>query len=94
MASENEIIAMKLEVINQNGRKKDFWDLHYYLDKLDINEMIEFYEKRYPFSDSLNIKNQFLNFEFADEEFDPICLLNKNWDDIKLDFIEKLQFIN
>jgi predicted nucleotidyltransferase component of viral defense system len=94
MATENEIIAMKLEVINQNGRKKDFWDLHYYLDKISINQMIKFYEKRYPYSDSLNIKSQFLSFEYADEDFNPVCLLNKNWDDIKLDFIEKLHSTN
>jgi predicted nucleotidyltransferase component of viral defense system len=90
MASENEIIAMKLEVVNQNGRKKDFWDLHYYLDKMSINEMIELYEKRYPYNDFSNIKSQFMNFENADEDFNPICLLNKNWEEIKLDFIEKL----
>ena len=34
MASENEIIAMKLDVVLRGGRKKDFWDLHYYLDKV------------------------------------------------------------
>jgi predicted nucleotidyltransferase component of viral defense system len=90
MASQNEIIAMKLEVINQNGRKKDFWDLHYYLDKMTIDEMISFYEKRYPYNDYSNLKSQFLNFENADEDFNPICLMNKSWENIKLDFLEKL----
>jgi predicted nucleotidyltransferase component of viral defense system len=90
MAAENEIIAMKLEVVNQNGRKKDFWDLHYYLDKMTIDEMISFYEKRYPYNDYSNLKSQFLNFENADEDFNPICLMNKSWENIKLDFLEKL----
>jgi hypothetical protein len=31
MATTNEIIAMKLDVVLRGGRKKDFWDLHYFL---------------------------------------------------------------
>jgi hypothetical protein len=28
LASIEEIIAMKMDVIQRGGRKKDFWDLH------------------------------------------------------------------
>ena len=90
MASENEIIAMKLDVILRGGRKKDFWDLHYYLDKVPIDEMISFYEQRYPYSDCSTIKSQFLNFELADADFDPLGLLVKSWELIKLDFFESI----
>ena len=90
MASENEIIAMKLDVVLRGGRKKDFWDLHYYLDKVPIDEMISLYEKRYPYNDCSTIKNQFVNFESADLDFDPICLLNKSWELIKLDFHQSI----
>ena len=47
LASIDEIIAMKIDVIQRGGRKKDFWDLHELLDKYDISEMIKFHEKRY-----------------------------------------------
>ncbi|MFV5701063.1 nucleotidyl transferase AbiEii/AbiGii toxin family protein [Flavobacterium sp. XS2P12] len=90
MASENEIIAMKLDVVLRGGRKKDFWDLHYYLDKVPIDEMISFYEQRYPYNDYSTIKSQFLNFELADADFDPLCLLDKSWELIKLDFFESI----
>ncbi|MFV7236683.1 nucleotidyl transferase AbiEii/AbiGii toxin family protein [Flavobacterium sp. ZB4R12] len=90
MASENEIIAMKLDVVLRGGRKKDFWDLHYYLDKVPIDEMISFYEQRYPYNDCSTIKSQFLNFELADADFDPLCLLVKSWELIKLDFFESI----
>ena len=91
MASIQEIIAMKLDVILRGGRKKDFWDLHYFLDKISIDEMISFFEKRYPYSnDALKIKEMFVNFEAADLDFDPNCLLDKNWEMIKIDFTEKL----
>jgi predicted nucleotidyltransferase component of viral defense system len=90
MASENEIIAMKLDIVIRNGRKKDFWDLHYYLDKVSIDEMISFYEQRYPYTDCSNIKSQFVNFESADLDYNPSCLLDKSWVIIKLDFFEKM----
>jgi predicted nucleotidyltransferase component of viral defense system len=91
MASEKEIIAMKLDVVLRNGRKKDFWDLHYYLDKISIDEMISFFVLRYPYDDSFyRLKSQFMNFENADLDTEPNCLLNKEWEIIKLDFVEKL----
>ncbi|WP_291098959.1 nucleotidyl transferase AbiEii/AbiGii toxin family protein, partial [Flavobacterium sp. UBA5153] len=34
MASIEEIIAMKLDVVLRGGRKKDFWDLHYFLNTI------------------------------------------------------------
>ncbi|WP_281298468.1 nucleotidyl transferase AbiEii/AbiGii toxin family protein [Flavobacterium limnophilum] len=91
MASIQEIIAMKLDVILRGGRKKDFWDLHYFLDKIPIDEMISFFEKRYPYTDgALKIKEMLVNFDAADLDFDPNCLLDKNWEMIKIDFAEKL----
>ena len=93
MASDKEIIAMKLDVVSRGGRKKDFWDLHFFLDKYTIDEMISFFNERYPYNDAENnIKNQFIYFDNADSDVDPVCLLNKNWDLIKLDFFEKLKF--
>ena len=90
MASDKEIIAMKLNVLLNGGRKKDFWDLHYFLNKYTFDEMISFYEKRYPYNGISTLKNQFINFENADNDVEPICLLNKSWEIFKLDFYEKL----
>ncbi len=89
-----EIAAMKLEVIGNNGRKKDFWDLHELMDYFSLNQMIEFYKKRYPYSlTKKEIISQLTFFDNADEDFDPICLRNKYWELIKLDFEEKIRRI-
>ena len=89
MATTNEIIAMKLDVILRGGRKKDFWDLHYFIDKINLDEMISLFQKRYPYNDDYTkIREQFTNFEIANTDFEPICLLDKNWEIIKLDFTE------
>ncbi len=91
MASIEEIIAMKLDVVLRGGRKKDFWDLHFFLNSIPIETMISHFKKRYPYSDSYSeINRMLINFEAAESDFDPNCLLYKNWELIKLDFIEKL----
>lgn len=88
-SSIEEIAAMKFEVIGQGGRKKDFWDLHELLEKFSLDEMIDFYLRRYPYGSSKNeILTKIVDFSLADEEFIPNCFRGKQWELIKLDFEE------
>ena len=89
MASIEEIIAMKMDVIQRGGRKKDFWDLHELLPKYSIQQMIALHEQRYPYSHNKDIiiKN-LTQFEYADDDLSPICLKGKYWEFIKDDFQE------
>jgi len=89
LASIEEIIAMKIDVIQRGGRKKDFWDLHELLDEYSISQMVALHEERYPFShDEKTILMNLINFENADNDFDPVCLKGKYWEFIKADFEE------
>ena len=89
MASVEEITAMKLEVIGQGGRKKDFWDLHEILDKFTLDQMIQFYLKKYPYGYTKSeLLNKLIDFRVADDNFTPNCFRDKNWKLIKLDFEE------
>jgi predicted nucleotidyltransferase component of viral defense system len=86
MASLEEIIAMKIEVISRMGRKKDFWDIHELIDYYTPENMLNLHEQRYPYShDRALIKANFTNFSEADELYDPTCLRGKIWDVIKFD---------
>jgi predicted nucleotidyltransferase component of viral defense system len=89
MATIEEIIAMKIDVIQRTGRKKDYWDLHELKDQYTIKDMLGFHLKRYPYTHNQElILNNFIDFEEANDDFDPICLRNKYWEFIKLDLIE------
>lgn len=89
LCSIQDIIAMKLEIIAAGGRKKDFWDLHASHDDYSINEMVKFHQERYPYgSTEEEVRAGLVNFKLADGEPDPICLLGKHWELIKLDFTE------
>ncbi len=88
MASMEEIAAMKFDVVQRVGRKKDFWDIHALLDRYSINRMMATHKQRYPYThDEVTIRSNFLNYKSADEDFDPVCLLGKYWEIIKLDIM-------
>ena len=89
LASTEEIAAMKIDVIQRGGRKKDFWDIHTLLDYYTIEQMIDMHQTRYPFNhDSKLIRKQLLNFSTADDDFEPVCLNGKHWEVIKLDITD------
>lgn len=86
LASIEDIIAMKLDVVARGGRKKDFWDIHELSMSHCVAEMLDLYEKRYPYGYSREeVLQGFSNFDKADAEPDPMCLFHKTWDTIKLD---------
>lgn len=89
MATVEEIIAMKMEIISKAGRKKDFWDIHELKDDYSIATMLALHEKRYPYNHNraLLITN-FTNFSEADNDFEPDCIRGKHWELIKLDLTE------
>ncbi len=89
MATIAEIIAMKIDVVQRGGRKKDFWDLHDLLQSYDIIQMLALHKQRYPYSHDKDLIIQNLtSFEQADEDFNPICFKGKYWEFIKEDFEE------
>jgi hypothetical protein len=95
MATIEEIIAMKVDVVQRTGRKKDFWDLHELLETYSIVEMINLHEKRFKWThDRSLIETNFTDFSGADLDFDPVCLRGKEWVFIKEDIIEAASGFN
>jgi Uncharacterized conserved protein len=96
LASLDDIVAMKVDVIQRKGRKKDFWDLHELLDRYSIERMLELHEERYPYTHSRGvIIENFTDFDRADDDFDPICFRGKFWESVKIDFCDEIsKFIN
>lgn len=95
IASTEEIIAMKVDVIQRTGRKKDFWDLHELLKKYSVAQMINLHKQRFEWAhdEPLILKN-LVDFTEADNDFDPICLKEKEWVFIKEDLEEAVINLN
>jgi predicted nucleotidyltransferase component of viral defense system len=88
MVNIKEIVAMKLDVIQRIGRKKDFWDIYELKDYFSFHEMLDLHKQRYPYSHDRNlIIDNFTNFEQADDESDPMCLKGNIWDVIKYELV-------
>ncbi|WP_194973782.1 nucleotidyl transferase AbiEii/AbiGii toxin family protein [Aquiflexum lacus] len=94
MASIKEIAAMKIDVVQRRGRKKDFWDIHELLDKFTVSQLLDLHLQKYPYNHEkeLILKNM-IDFDKSDDEPDPTCLKGKYWDLIKLDIIEAVKEI-
>lgn len=89
MAAVDDIVAMKMEIVANGGRKKDFWDLHMLHSSYSLADMQSLYEARYPYGASREECLEGLtNFAVADCDPDPICLEDKIWQFIKLDFTD------
>ena len=91
MAAVEDIVAMKMDVVSRGGRKKDFWDLHMLRNHYSVEQMLSLYEERYPYGATREeCVSGLTNFSVADSEPDPICLQEKVWQLIKLDFEESM----
>ena len=91
MAAVEDIVAMKMDVVSRGGRKKDFWDLHMLRNHYSVEQMLSLYEERYPYGATKEeCVSGLINFSVADSEPDPICLQEKVWQLIKLDFEESM----
>lgn len=89
MAGVKDIIAMKMNVITRGGRKKDFWDLHMLLQGYSLEEMFAIHARRHEWEHNPDeLLEKFTDFSLADTFPDPVCLLNKEWDEIKLDLVD------
>ncbi len=89
MATMEEIIAMKLDVIQRGGRKKDFWDIHALISRYSLAQMLALHQERYPYShDKELILKNFTDFTQAESDFDPVCLKGNYWEFVKEDIVE------
>lgn len=92
LATVEEIIAMKIDIVQRKARKKDFWDIHELLGTYTPAQMIALHAQRYPYSHNEDlIRTNFTDFSRADEDFNPICLRGKYWELIKLDMVKALE---
>lgn len=85
-----DIAASKVFAISARATKKDFWDLDRLLDEFSFLEIASFYDKRYEHKLAIAISKMLIYFDEAEESDTPICLLNKNWEQVKKSIFKKI----
>ena len=86
----NDIIPMKLQAISNRFSKKDFWDIDCLLKDFSLSEMIAFFKVKFPPIDTGYIIHSLTNFESAEKEEDPICIISRKWEDVKINLAQKV----
>ena len=71
--------CLELMVFYGDGRKKDFWDIHFLLTKFSMDEMLLFHQRRHPWEhDRTKLMKDLMDFRKADKDPNPRCLLGKD----------------
>lgn len=90
LASPKDIAAMKLNAIAGRGSKKDFIDLYYLLKFFTINEMMEFYLKKYKDGSEFMVRKSLVYFDDADYETAPYVFEDITWEEMKKNILQKV----
>lgn len=80
-----DIAAMKLNAIANRGSKKDFWDLYELMQHFSREQLLSFYDKKYPQASLWSVEKSLSYFEDAEADPSPRCLKGRTWDQIKLE---------
>ncbi|MCC5789883.1 MAG: nucleotidyl transferase AbiEii/AbiGii toxin family protein [Opitutales bacterium] len=87
MVSLEDSAAMKLNAVANRGSKKDFWDICELLRHFSKEQLLGFYEQKYPHRNTWMVEKSLTYFEDADPEPDPIDLTGRIWQDIKTEIL-------
>lgn len=90
LASKEDIAAMKLAAITGRGSKKHFIDLFYLLKQYSLNEMLNFYEQKYPDGSRFMVLKSLTYFDDAEQEVTPKIFDPLDWSQIKTSILASL----
>jgi len=85
LADERDIGAMKIQAISDRGSKKDFVDLFVLLKKYSLQELLDFFNKKYKKYNynMLHILKSLSYFYDADVNIEPKYIIPINWEEVK-----------
>lgn len=83
LADTVDIAAMKLAAITGRGSKKDFIDLYFLLQQMDISEMLDHYVAKYKDGSVFMTLKSIIYFDDADKDEMPNMFSDLSWDQVK-----------
>lgn len=88
IAQTEDIAAMKVTAVIGRGTKKDFIDIANLLGIYTLEQILEFYQSKYPNASKFMAVKSLLYFEDAEEDIMPIMLKKQSWSEVKKVVIE------
>ena len=72
MLDIQDIAPMKLKAIAQRGSKKDFFDIHFLLEKMPLETMISLFQQKFKLHEVFHIVKSLTYFEDAEHSANPV----------------------
>ena len=91
LASVNDIAAMKISAIINRGTKKDFIDIHFLLQKMSLNHILDLYDQKYPDGSRFIAIKSLTYFEDAEDDPMPFMFNDITWDNVKASIITEVR---
>lgn len=89
LAGMKDIAAMKLSAITGRATKKDFIDLYFLLRYFSLNQMLNFYNQKYPDGSKFLVLKSLTYFEDAEVELAPVMLESIDWEEVKSKIVKE-----
>jgi len=84
LLTPEDIAPMKLDAIAGRGKKKDFYDLYFLLEKMTLQEMLNLHHEKFKLSTTFHIVKSLTYFEDAEEDDPPVLMKSKvTWSQVK-----------
>ena len=83
LASDKDIAAMKINAIEGRGSKKDFIDLYFLLKHYTLQEILDFYSRKYTENSVFRAILSLSYFDDADAQMMPVMFTDNTWEEIK-----------
>ena len=94
LASAKDIAAMKIVAIAQRGRRRDFIDMYFLIEKIGLKEIIGSAQEKYPKLNIYTVLQGLMYFKDADKDLEEkkLKLFEKvNWGKVKNDIIKQVK---
>lgn len=94
LVSIEDIAAMKLAAIAGRGKKRDFFDVYEILKHYTLNEILEFYNKKYEDGSEFLVMKSLTYFDDANQDADLKSFNNVTWGTVKKQILKAVKKIS
>ena len=83
LASPKDIAALKINAIEGRGTKKDFIDMYLLLQHYSLEDILTFYQQKYPDYSIFRALRSLTYFDDADDQIMPHMFVEDTWENMK-----------
>ena len=94
LASPKDIAAMKVNAIEGRGTRKDFVDIYFLLQHYSLNEILGFYQEKYPEHSMFRALMSLSYYDDAEKQMMPKMFASVSWDEMKAYIIKEVEKIS